>query len=314
MLERFTYGIAAAARMTGVPAETLRVWERRYAGLRPRRTAGGRRTYDQDDIAYLRLVAQALAAGHRPGAVLGLSRKAVGRLVGATTTGGTGSRADLETTPSVDGCVEAVRANDAGRLRVHLRRAALLLGVRRFVDELADPLAVRIGALWAAGAIAVRQEHLFAECLATQFRTMLAALEAGETGPIVLLTTFPGELHALGLDMAALRLASCAAAPRVLGPSCPPDEIAQAAGSMHAAAVGVSVSAAAAVRPTEAHLRELLASLGEAPVDVWLGGAGASAVRLPHRRVRVVRTSAEIDLALARLAGGLRPRRTGKAR
>lgn len=308
MSQRITYGIAAAAQMTGVPAETLRMWERRYGGPRPGRTSGGIRTYDDDDIAYLRLVARALASGHRPGAVVGLPHRALVQLTGADAPGTTGTSGPLSATPSVDTCIETLRANDAVRLRVLLRCAAVLLGVRRFVDELAAPLAVRVGSMWAAGTIAVRQEHMFAECLATQLRTMLAALEGAEAGPVVVLATFPGELHALGLEMAALRMASCAAAPRVLGPSCPPEEIAQAARSLGAAAVGISVSAAAPTRATERHLARLLAGLGDASAAVWLGGSGAPGVRLPSRRVRVLRTSAEVDLALSALQSALRER------
>jgi MerR family transcriptional regulator, light-induced transcriptional regulator len=300
MPERLTYGIAAAARMTGLPAETLRIWERRYGGLRPRRTAGGRRTYDDEEIARLRMIARALAAGHRPGAVVALSRPALSRLIGHAPRNADAT-ADLDATPTVGSCIDALRANDGTLLRARMRRAALLLGVRRFIDELADPLAVRVGAMWAAGEIAVRQEHVFTECLATEFRTMLSALEGTEKGPAVVLATFPGELHALGLGMAGLRIASRRAVPRLLGPDCPPGEIAEAAITSRASAVGISVSAAASARTTERYTRQLVAALGDARVRIWLGGAGASEVRIADRRVRLVRTSTEIDLALIAL-------------
>src|SRR6187551_492050 len=44
------YSVAAAARHTGVPAVTLRAWERRYGFPSPRRASGGRRLYTQRDI------------------------------------------------------------------------------------------------------------------------------------------------------------------------------------------------------------------------------------------------------------------------
>src|SRR5947209_12816525 len=44
------YPIAAVARHTGVPAVTLRAWERRYGFPRPARARGGRRLYTQRDI------------------------------------------------------------------------------------------------------------------------------------------------------------------------------------------------------------------------------------------------------------------------
>src|SRR5438045_9525078 len=44
------YSIAAVARHAGVPAVTLRAWERRYGFPRPGRASGGRRLYTQRDI------------------------------------------------------------------------------------------------------------------------------------------------------------------------------------------------------------------------------------------------------------------------
>ena len=44
--------VKRAAELTGVPAATLRVWERRYGVVTPSRTEGGYRVYD--DAALLR--------------------------------------------------------------------------------------------------------------------------------------------------------------------------------------------------------------------------------------------------------------------
>ena len=57
------YSVAAVARHTGVPAVTLRAWERRYGFPRPRRASGGRRLYTQRDIWTVR----ALRTPDRPG-------------------------------------------------------------------------------------------------------------------------------------------------------------------------------------------------------------------------------------------------------
>src|ERR1051325_1173783 len=48
------YSVAAVARHTGVPAVTLRAWERRYGFPRPSRASGGRRLYTQRDICTVR--------------------------------------------------------------------------------------------------------------------------------------------------------------------------------------------------------------------------------------------------------------------
>lgn len=44
------YSIHAVAELTGVPATTLRYWEKAYGVIVPNRTEGGHRLYSQDDI------------------------------------------------------------------------------------------------------------------------------------------------------------------------------------------------------------------------------------------------------------------------
>ncbi len=300
---RVAYSIGAASRLTGLSPDTLRVWERRYGVPRPGRSAGGSRSYEQDDIARLQLVARAVAAGHRAGNVASLSQPALERLL-STSREDRDVELPLDPIPAVESCVEVLRADDAVELRVRLRRAALLLGPRRFLQEVAHPLAVRVGELWERGEIGVRQEHLFTECLSTQLRVLLCGLEGTEVAPVVVLSTFPGELHGLGLEMVAVHLASRGAIPRLLGPNCPPEQIADAAAALRADVVGVSISAASRPRAAERDLRKLTGALGKARVSVWLGGAGARRVRALDRRVRVVRSAPEIDAAIAQARRG----------
>jgi hypothetical protein len=61
------------------------------------------------------------------------------------------------------------------------------------------------------------------------------------------------------------------------------------------------VSTAAPHRATDRHLGELLEALGESSAQVWVGGAGAALVKAADRRVRIVHTSAEIDVAMSEL-------------
>ncbi|MCU0522262.1 MAG: MerR family transcriptional regulator, partial [Anaerolineae bacterium] len=47
------YNIGVVARMTDIPAATLRVWERRYGFPDTARTEGGHRLYSDSDIQQL---------------------------------------------------------------------------------------------------------------------------------------------------------------------------------------------------------------------------------------------------------------------
>jgi DNA-binding transcriptional MerR regulator len=59
------YRIGDLARLAGPAVPTLRAWEARYPGLlRPSRTAGRHRIYDDVDLAAVRAMQQLVAAGH----------------------------------------------------------------------------------------------------------------------------------------------------------------------------------------------------------------------------------------------------------
>ena len=67
------FRIGAVSRLTGVPADTLRVWERRYGVVEPHRTEGGSRLYSQHDIARLGLIKRLVDSGHAIGTVANLT-------------------------------------------------------------------------------------------------------------------------------------------------------------------------------------------------------------------------------------------------
>lgn len=291
--------IRVVVNRTGIPADTLRVWERRYGFPKPARRPGGSRLYSEDDVARLRLIHRALEAGYRPGEVVPLPFEELRRVVDLSASAPEPPTRDLGT-PGVDGVTAALLADDVARVRALLRAGAVTLGPRGFVTELAQPLAVRVGELWSEGKLDVRHEHLASALLTTQLRLLLGAFDEVEGAPVVVLATLPGEPHVLPLDMVAVYLAASHAAPRLLGADTPPDQIAAAARAMRADAVGLSISPAADTRGVEKHAQALLAELPRR-TELWLGGGGAP--RLEATGARRIQAWSDLDAALAALRG-----------
>jgi DNA-binding transcriptional MerR regulator/methylmalonyl-CoA mutase cobalamin-binding subunit len=301
-----SYSIRVVSSQTGIPAETLRVWERRYGFPKPARRSGGGRLYGEQDVARLHLIARAREAGYRPGDVIALSDREILRLVeDKAAARPTDQRSFVA--PSVDQLVADIRANEVTRVRATLRSLAITLGPKVFVTDVAHPLAVAIGCAWEQGTIDVHQEHLASALVSMQLRLLLSAFEDGEGAPVVVLATLPGEAHALGLEMVAVYLAAHRATPRLLGADTPADQIARAARAMDADVIGISVSLAhesAVARPHVDALRRALADLGD--TELWIGGGGAPGVidEAPGDRVRVAMTWADVDGALAAFRAG----------
>ncbi len=56
------YGISVAAELSGIPVQSLRLYER-HGLLNPIRSDGGTRRYSADDLGRLRRISQLVAAG-----------------------------------------------------------------------------------------------------------------------------------------------------------------------------------------------------------------------------------------------------------
>lgn len=61
-----------AARLSGVPVDTLRIWERRYSVIGPQLSAGRQRLYSLADIRRLALIKQLVDMGHAIGTIASL--------------------------------------------------------------------------------------------------------------------------------------------------------------------------------------------------------------------------------------------------
>jgi DNA-binding transcriptional MerR regulator len=69
-----------AARLAGVRVDTLRVWERRYAVIAPRLSAGRQRLYSAADIKRLTLLKQLVDMGHPIGTIAALTDDELARI------------------------------------------------------------------------------------------------------------------------------------------------------------------------------------------------------------------------------------------
>jgi hypothetical protein len=67
----------AAARLAGIPVETLRVWERRYALVSPQLSPRGQRLYSAAEVRRLSLIKQLVDAGNPIGALAALPLEAL---------------------------------------------------------------------------------------------------------------------------------------------------------------------------------------------------------------------------------------------
>ena len=92
------YRSGVAARLAGIPVETLRVWERRYGVVGPRLSPRGQRLYSSVEIRRLALIKQLVDMGHPIGAIAALPTDALNEMnANARTLAGPSGLADDDT-------------------------------------------------------------------------------------------------------------------------------------------------------------------------------------------------------------------------
>ena len=73
------YRIGAVARLTGISPDTLRIWERRYEVVEPRRTPKGGRLYSQQDVTRLTMIKTLVDQGYAISTVANLPLQELNR-------------------------------------------------------------------------------------------------------------------------------------------------------------------------------------------------------------------------------------------
>lgn len=263
--------ITAVERDCGLSKDTLRVWERRYGFPKPYRDANDERVYPHDQVVTLRLLRRLIDAGHRPGKTVGRPLEELARLASELDVAGPDGG------PAAEALLDLLRSYDAERLRELLSGMLVRQGLRAFAAETAPVLAQTVGASWARGDLEIHQEHLFTEQFNAVLRSAVnAARGAGarHERPLVLLTTFPHEPHALGLLMAEAMfiLEGCRCVS--LGVQTPIGDIAAAARAHRADILALSFSSLMTAAHAQAGLAELR-GLAPAEAEIWAGGACA---------------------------------------
>ena len=151
-------------------------------------------------------------------------------------------------------------------------------GLQRFVLETMMPLNRAVGDAWMRGELQIFEEHLYTEQLQVALRTAINAFPRQAGAPRVLLTTFPGEQHGLGLLMVEALLVPEGAQCISLGVQTPLEDIRRAALAHAADVVALSFSTVFPVRQAREGLATLRCQLPPA-VTLWAGGEMTQRVR-----------------------------------
>lgn len=226
------YSMRVVTRLTGISADTIRVWERRYGAVEPSRSEGKTRRFSAQDVRRLVLLKQATQRGHRIKNIARLSEEELADLVdqeGALASLGAAGGGDLTSPDAFQRLVQdylgAIMRFELGRAGDVLNRCATLLRREDFLFQVVLPILRQTGERWHRRELSPAHEHL----ISAQIRGLLDGilrLSGTQPGsPKILVTTPAGHLHEFGVLMGALTAASRGLRVIYLGPNLPEEDI-----------------------------------------------------------------------------------------
>lgn len=274
--------IQVVVRRTGLSAHVIRVWEKRYGAVEPKRTPTNRRRYSDSDIERLQLLQRVTRTGRSIGQVAHLDTETLRHLIQQDEAVAPAPPSDVippSATLTIQGhleaCLSAVERFDASDLEAALLRARVALSQPVFNEQLILPLMEAIGRLWHDGAIRIAHEHLASAVVRTFMGSLSSGGSSASPSPRLIVTTPIGQWHEIG----ALIVASTAVADgwqvTYLGPNLPAEEIAAAVQQREAKAVALSLTYPAD-DPRVIHDITMLRRYLPQDVELIVGGRGSA--------------------------------------
>ena len=259
--------ISAVERETGLSKDVLRIWERRYGFPEPQRDDNAERLYPPEQVAKLRTIKRLMDTGMRPGKLM---QRTLAELNAFAETR-PGPRRDLVAPALERDLLNLLRTHNAAALQHALATQLARQGLQRFVLETVTPLSRAVGEAWMRGDLQIFEEHLFSEQMQVTLRLAINSFPRQASVPRVLLTTFPGEQHGLGLLMVEALLVPEGAQCISLGTQTPIEDIRNAALAHKAHIVALSFSSSFPLRQAGDGLAALRRNLPPT-IALWAGG------------------------------------------
>ncbi|MEW6421015.1 MAG: B12-binding domain-containing protein [Deinococcota bacterium] len=242
---------------TGVPAATLRQWERRYGFPAPARSASGYRLYSPRDVAQIGEMLAHLRAGVTASRAAQLVR-----------TGAPTSPPDVSPAALAADLLAALIASDLSRAGSLLSEAHARLSVEDVLLQVMSPVLLELGQLWQQGKVRIAQVHQAGAFLRSRISALLELAGLGTFGPHLLAACVPGEQHEIGLMMVTLVLRRRGVRVEYLGADLPLSDLALYARQRQVDGVLLALNGPWGLEATHAQKGDLLA-LG---VPIFCGG------------------------------------------
>jgi MerR family transcriptional regulator, light-induced transcriptional regulator len=190
------YSIRDLEQLTGIKAHTLRIWEKRYGVVTPKRTPTNIRYYNDEDLKKLLNISILNRHGFKISNLANLENEDLGKKIISIT------NKSFDTDSNIENLIIAMIELDEGKFEKILTTLIINLGFEDTFIKVLIPLFEKIGILWQIGTISPAQEHFITNLIRQKIIVAIDGLitSSNMTNKKTFILYLPdGELHELGL-------------------------------------------------------------------------------------------------------------------
>ncbi|MBS1635758.1 MAG: MerR family transcriptional regulator [Bacteroidetes bacterium] len=191
------YQITDLEQLTGIKAHTIRIWEKRYGLITPKRTSTNIRFYDNDEARRLLNITTLVKHGYKISKLATLSESEIAELL-RYTMAGLPNDAICET--FINNLIAAMLKMDEVAFEKTFASLLVRFGLYKGMLDVIYPFLMRLGILWQTNDVAPIQEHFASGIIRRKLMSAIDGLpQTTKKHKRFILFLPPEEWHEIGL-------------------------------------------------------------------------------------------------------------------
>ena len=189
------YTLNELEKLTGILAATIRVWERRYNILKPKRTYTNRRWYDDDDLRRLINISLIYHSGMKISKIARCSESELEEKADFLT------RDSVSSDTHVNSLIVAMLSFNGNAVNEILLRSIINSGFEETFSNVVFPFLRRVGIMWHTGSVNTGAEHFITNIFRGRLISAIDSLPPANdpTRKRVIMYLPDNEMHEMGL-------------------------------------------------------------------------------------------------------------------
>lgn len=185
------YSIKDLENLTGIKAHTIRIWEKRYQILEPKRSDTNIRYYDDNDLKKILNINLLYKAGYKISKIATLEDADIKSKANNLL-----QNKNASDSKEINALIQNIIKLDTTEIEKILEEEYKEKGILRLYIETITPLLIRIGELWQLNTLNISHEHLFSNTLRKFIIVKTSEVKAEkQLNKSVLIFLTSGEFH-----------------------------------------------------------------------------------------------------------------------